>query len=46
MYDKFGAACEANYIPGPGYTVDESLHGFRGKCSFKKYILNKPSKYG
>ena len=26
--------------------VDESLHGFRGKCSFKQYIPNKPSKYG
>ena len=46
IYDKFVAACEANYTPGPGCTVDESVHGFRGKCSFKQYIPNKPSKYG
>ena len=45
-YDKFVAACEANYTPGTGCTVDESLHGFRGMFSFKQYIPNKPSKYG
>jgi len=46
IYDKFVAACEANYTPGTGCTFDESLHGFRGMCSFKQYIPNKPSKYG
>jgi len=46
IHDKFVVACEANYTPGTGYTVDESLHGFRGMCSFKQYIPNKPSKYG
>jgi len=46
IYDKFVVACEANYTPGTGCTVDESLHGFRGMCSFKQYIRNKPSKYG
>jgi len=46
IYDKFVAACEANYTPGTGCRVDESLHGFRGMCSFKQYIPNKPSKYG
>jgi len=44
--DKFVAACEANYTPGIGCTVDKSLHGFRGMCSFKQDIPNKPSKYG
>jgi len=44
-HDKFVVACEANYTP-PGCTVDESVHGFRGMCSFKLYIPNKPSKYG
>src|SRR5215510_11668269 len=29
IYDKFIAACEANYIPGTGCTIDESLQGFR-----------------
>ena len=35
-----------NYTPGVGCTVDESLLGFQGRCSFKQYIPNKPSKYG
>ena len=46
IYDKFVVACEANYIPGTGCTVNESLHGFRGMCSFNQYIPNKPRKYG
>jgi len=40
IYDKFVVVCEANYTPGTGCTVDESLHGFRGRCSFKQYIPN------
>jgi len=44
IYNKFVVACEANYTPGTGCTVDESLHGFRGMCNFKQYIPNKPSK--
>lgn len=27
-------------------TVDEQLIAFRGRCSFRQYIPNKPSKYG
>lgn len=27
-------------------TVDEKLQAFRGCCSFKMYIPNKPAKYG
>jgi len=46
IYDKFVVACEANYTPGTGCTVDESLHVFIGMCSFKQCIPNKPSKYG
>jgi len=46
IHDKFFVACEANCTPGTGCTVDESVHGFRGMCSFKQYIPNKPSKYG
>jgi len=46
IYDKYVTDCEANYTPGTGCTVDESLHGFRGMCSFEQYIPNKPSKYG
>jgi len=46
IYDKFVVACEANYTPGTGCTVDESLHRFRGVCILKQYIPNKPRKYG
>jgi hypothetical protein len=45
IYDKFVVAFEAKFIPGTGCTVDETLQGFRGRCSFKQYITNKPSKY-
>ena len=45
VYERFVTACEDNYTPGIGCTVDESLLGFRGRCSFKQYIPNKPSKY-
>jgi hypothetical protein len=45
MHDKFFASCEANCTPGTDCTVDESLQGFRGRCSFKQYIPNKPSKF-
>jgi hypothetical protein len=27
-------------------TIDEQLVAFRGRCSFRQYIPNKPSKYG
>ena len=46
VYDIFVTACEDNYTPGIGCTVDESLLGFRGRCAFKQHIPNKPSKYG
>jgi len=46
IYDKFVIACETNYTPGTRCTVDESLHGFRGVCSFKQYIPHKSSKHG
>jgi len=45
IYDKFVAVCDANYTPGTGCTVYESLHEFRGMCSFKQCITNKPSEY-
>ena len=45
IYEKFVAACAENYAPGVGCTVDQSLLGLRGRCSFKQCISNKPSKY-
>ena len=46
IYNQFVLACEANYSPGVGCTVDKSLLGFKGRCDFKQYIPNKPTKYG
>ncbi|XP_066942634.1 piggyBac transposable element-derived protein 4-like [Macrobrachium rosenbergii] len=38
--------CIGNYSPGPHLTVDEQLLAFRGRCSFRMFIPNKPAKYG
>ena len=46
VYERFVTSCKDNYTPGIDCTVDESLLGFRGRCAFKQYIPNKPSKYG
>ena len=42
-FSVFVLACEENYSPGVGCTVDESLPEFRGRCDFKQCISNKPS---
>ncbi|XP_055920499.1 piggyBac transposable element-derived protein 4-like [Eupeodes corollae] len=46
VWDLFIAQCKSNYSPGSNVTVDEQLLGFRGRCPFRMYIPNKPSKYG
>lgn len=46
FFDQFVANCKANFLPGPKVTLDEKLEAFRGRCSFRQYIPNKPSKYG
>lgn len=45
VYKEFVKSCESNYFSSSNCTVDKSLHRFRGKCSFKVCIPNKPSKY-
>lgn len=42
----FIEVCRTKYKPGSYVTIDEQLVGFRGKCPFRMYIPNKPSKYG
>ena len=42
-FSVFVLACEENYSPGVGCTVDESLPEFRGGCDFKQCIPNKPT---
>lgn len=36
----------AHFIPSEYVTVDEQLLSFRGRCQFRQYLPNKPSKYG
>jgi hypothetical protein len=46
FWEKFIENCRKWYKPGSYLTVDEQLVGFRGRCSFRMYIPNKPNKYG
>lgn len=46
IWDIFINQCINNYTPGAHVTIDEQLLGFRGRCPFRMYIPNKPSKYG
>ncbi|CAB3248366.1 unnamed protein product [Arctia plantaginis] len=46
VWDLFLAQCKMNYSPGSNVTIDEQLLGFRGRCPFRMYIPNKPTKYG
>ncbi|XP_034944888.1 piggyBac transposable element-derived protein 4-like [Chelonus insularis] len=46
FYEKFNTKCEENYVPGSCVTVEEMLESFRGRCKFRQYIRNKPTKYG
>ncbi|CAI6359412.1 unnamed protein product [Macrosiphum euphorbiae] len=46
IFDEFVDRCKLNYTVGEYCTIDEMLEGFRGKCSFRQYIPNKPNKYG
>lgn len=44
LWDDVVLHCQECYQPGPHLTVDEQLLGFRGNCSFRMYIPNKPAK--
>uniref|UniRef100_A0A6P7G9Q2 Uncharacterized protein LOC114337367 n=1 Tax=Diabrotica virgifera virgifera TaxID=50390 RepID=A0A6P7G9Q2_DIAVI len=46
QFDGFVERCKKNYQIGLYGTVDEMLEAFRGRCKFRKYIANKPAKYG
>lgn len=46
IFDNFVRRCQENYAVGLHTTIDEMLLPFRGRCSFRQYISNKPAKYG
>ncbi|XP_035214470.1 uncharacterized protein LOC118188202 [Stegodyphus dumicola] len=46
VFKKFVENCKNVYSLGEYVTIDEKLEPFRGRCSFRQYILSKPAKYG
>ncbi|KAG5870235.1 hypothetical protein JTB14_029109 [Gonioctena quinquepunctata] len=46
FHDNFVNNCMAHFKVSEFYTIDEMLHAFKGRCSFVRYIPNKPAKYG
>lgn len=46
IFYKFIENSQLCYTVGPSCCVDEMLVPFRGRCSFKMYLPNKPAKYG
>uniref|UniRef100_A0A1B6LVC4 PiggyBac transposable element-derived protein domain-containing protein n=1 Tax=Graphocephala atropunctata TaxID=36148 RepID=A0A1B6LVC4_9HEMI len=46
LYEEFVENCQGNYIVSEFVTIDEMLESFRGRCSFRQFIKNKPAKYG
>jgi hypothetical protein len=46
LFDHFISACRANYWPDMSIALDEAVKKFKGRCSFKQYIKNKPVKWG
>lgn len=46
LWEYFLAACKANLWPGENVAVDEAMKKFKGRCSFKQYIKNKPVRWG
>lgn len=44
--DRFNAELHRHFRPSECLTLDESLVRFRGRCSFRMYVKNKPGKYG
>jgi len=46
VFDYFVRLCKENYTVGENCTLDEIIEAFQGRCSFRQYMPNKPSKYG
>nr|XP_022911031.1 uncharacterized protein LOC111422056 [Onthophagus taurus] len=46
IFREFIGNCQKYYKIGETTTIDEMLVSFRGRCRWKKYMPNKPCKYG
>lgn len=46
LWETFIASCKANYWPTKEVGLDEAIKKFKGRCSFKQYIKNKPVRWG
>lgn len=46
LYNHFRNRISSAIEPGEQLCVDETLYSFRGRCSFRQYMPNKPHKYG
>lgn len=46
IFEKVVSNSQQAYTISEYATLDEHLEGFRGRCSFRQYIRNKPAKYG
>lgn len=46
LWEDFVSRCRANYWPGREIGLDEAIKRFKGRCSFKQYIKNKPIRWG
>lgn len=46
VFEGFVDRCKNNFTVGEYVTLDEMLECFRGRCSFRQFMPQKPAKYG
>ncbi|CAK1587987.1 unnamed protein product [Parnassius mnemosyne] len=46
VFETFVQKCKECFSTGEYVIIDEMLESFRGRCSFRQYLPNKPDKYG
>ena len=45
-WEIFNSQCRELCGLGPHVTIDEMLQKFRGRCRFRRYMPQKPERYG